>query len=80
MILLRPNPTANVWNTLVKFVANQNGIVFLIPKVLPEAAYKIFAGPGLITIGKIVIDNININSKFISFLIHLLITAVVLYV
>jgi hypothetical protein len=36
---------------LVIFVPSQNGIVFLTPKALPDAAYKIFAGPGLITIG-----------------------------
>jgi len=36
---------------LVIFVPSQNGTVLLTPKALPDAAYKIFAGPGLITIG-----------------------------
>jgi hypothetical protein len=36
---------------LVIFVPSQNGMVFLIPNELPDAAYKIFAGPGLMTIG-----------------------------
>ena len=49
---------------LVIFVASQNGIVALTPKELPEAAYKIFAGPGLIIIGNRVTSHKSTNSIF----------------
>lgn len=43
----RPRPTAIDWSMQTKFVPIKNGMVALVPKAPPEAANKIFAGPGL---------------------------------
>jgi hypothetical protein len=52
---------------LVIFVPSQNGTVFLTPKALPDAAYKIFAGPGLMTIG----SSVTSQRNAVSISIHL---------
>jgi len=54
----------------MKFVPSQNGIVFRIPNELPDAAYKIFAGPGLITIGSSVTSHRIANSISINLFVH----------
>jgi hypothetical protein len=55
---------------LVKFVPSQNGMVFLIPNELPDAAYKIFAGPGLMTIGSKVTSHRSAVSISIHLFVH----------
>jgi len=51
-------------------VANQKGSVARMPKVLPDAAYKIFAGPGLMTMGNKVASHKRVASIFIDYLKH----------
>jgi len=51
---------------LVIFVPSQNGMVFLTPNELPDAAYKILAGPGLMTIG----SRVTSHRSAISISIH----------
>jgi hypothetical protein len=55
---------------LVIFVPSQNGMVFLIPNELPDAAYKIFAGPGLMTIGSRVTSHRSAISISIYLFMH----------